>query len=60
MQVEVQGELLDCWIYMISDFREDLLNATFIEEYSSKKTPWDTAYLQHKDGDYLRTFLRNK
>lgn len=21
MQVEVQGEILDCWIYMISDFR---------------------------------------
>ena len=37
----------------------DLLNETFMEEYSSKNTPWDTEYLQHKDGDYLRNFLRN-
>ena len=40
-------------------FREELLGETFIDEYSSKKIPWNRDYLKEKDGDYLYNLLRN-
>ena len=58
MKVDVQGGTLDCWIYLMSDFREELLEEEYIEEYSSKTVPWSTEYLNHKDGDYLFKLLR--
>merc|ERR1711953_1076500 len=60
MKVVTEGHTLDCWTYMISDFREELLTEEFIEEYSSKITPWNAEYLKHKDGDYLYNLVRNK
>lgn len=59
MKVDVEGNICDCWTYMMSGFREELLGETFIDEYSSKKIPWNRDYLKEKDGDYLYNLIRN-
>jgi len=51
--INVSGETFDGWIYLMNDFREELLEKEYLSEYSTKILPWDKAYLEEKDGSFL-------
>lgn len=61
VQVNLDGEgtaLLHTWVYLIDNFREELLDNDYVSEYSAKIHTWDPAYLDNKDGDFLYDALK--
>ena len=59
IQVSVGEELMDSWMYLISNFKEELLQQQFIKEYSDKILPWNKQYLKEKDGSFLYKLVKN-
>merc|ERR1712215_571299 len=51
--IDVNGCKVESWIYLMNDFRDELLDNEYLDEYSTKILPWDTAYLEEKDGDFI-------
>ena len=49
--------IIDLILYV---FREELLENEYLDEYSTKLLPWDPAYLEEKDGDFLFKTIKKK
>lgn len=60
-KVRVEGDILDCWVWMLSDYRKSLLRPPYLAKYSSALYPWSTDYLEGKDGlDLFATIKRSQ
>ena len=54
----VGGEVVQCWAYLVRDYRPALLSLPLLHQYCSAATPWDPRYLEHKDGTWLYNQLK--
>ena len=58
IKVKIKEEIVNCWMYLIENFKEELLTETFIGEYSDKIVPWNDDYLSEKDGSFLFNLIK--
>jgi len=49
------GDIVECWCYKMDQFKEELLDKTFLKSYSSKEYPYtESLDIQHRSMDYYQ------